>query len=72
MAAPKKTKTLTDMSPSELEAALMTQEADLLGYRRGLKNGELKNPSIIRSTRKEVARLKTALTMNKAMKEGDK
>jgi len=56
----------------DLQATLAAKQADLLGYRKGLIVGELKNPSIIRITRKEIARLKTAQTMEKISKEGEK
>lgn len=56
----------------ELKATLDTKQADLIGYRRGLVAGELTNPSIIRQTRKEIARIKTAITLDKQSKEGEK
>lgn len=58
----------TEQSREQLQASLATKEADLLGYKKGLAGGELKNTAIIRNTRKEIARIKTAL----AGKEGEK
>lgn len=56
----------------DLQTTLVAKQADLLGYKKGLIIGELKNPSIIRITRKEIARLKTAQAMEKISKEGEK
>lgn len=66
--ATKKDVALSDQTPKELEALLATKQADLLGYKKGLAAGELKNTSVIASTRKEIARIKTVLNG----KEGDK
>jgi ribosomal protein L29 len=59
-------------SADKLRTSLAAKEADLLGYRRGHAAGELKNNSIINVTRKDIARLKTALSMEKISKEGEK
>lgn len=56
----------------DVQATLESKQADLIGYKKGLRIGELKNLSIIRATRKEIARLKTAQAMEKISKEGDK
>lgn len=71
-ATAKQTKAPTAQSAEDLRAALATKEADLLGYRRGLAAGELKNNRVIHATRKDIARIKTALTMDKISKEGEK
>lgn len=55
-------------TPRSLNEQLVTKQADLLGYQKGLVAGELKNTSIIKATRKEIARIKTQLKG----KEGDK
>lgn len=68
----KQTKPLAEQTPEELQATLMTKQADLLDYKKGLATGELQNPRIIGKTRKEIARLKTALTMHTLSKEGEK
>lgn len=64
----KQTIAMSEQSPKELQELLATKQADLLGYNKGLASGELKNTGVIKSTRKEIARIKTAL----AGKEGDK
>jgi ribosomal protein L29 len=57
-----------EQTKEQLQAALTTKQADLLGYMKGLAGGELKNTAIIRTTRRDIARIKTAL----AGKEGEK
>lgn len=63
-----KTVAPVEQSREQLQTSLVTKEADLLGYKKGLAGGELKNTAIIKITRKEIARIKTAL----AGKEGEK
>ena len=70
MAKTTKKSTATEQTPKQLEELLATKQADLLGYIKGLQAGELKNPGVIKTTRRDIARIKTALTM--AGKEGDK
>ena len=67
----KKTTAKAPETREELQAALATKQADLLGYKKGLVAGELKNPSIIKQTRKEIARLNTAITQRNIGKEGE-
>lgn len=64
--------TVSKQTPKQLQELLATKQADLLGYKKGLAAGELKNPGVIKATRRDIARIKTALSMNKAGKEGDK
>ena len=64
----KKEVTMTEQTPTQLQELLITKQADLLGYKKGLAAGELKNTGVIKTTRKEIARIKTALTG----KEGEK
>lgn len=64
----KKDVAVTDKSPKATADQLAAKRADLLGYQKGLVAGELKNTSIIKATRKEIARIKTQLNG----KEGDK
>ena len=45
----------------ELQAELMTKQADLLNARRANAAGELANPHILTTTRKQIARLHTAI-----------
>ena len=63
---------VNEQSAEDLQSLLETKQADLLGYKKGLAVGELKNTQIINATRKEIARIKTAQTMNKLGKEGEK
>jgi len=64
----KKDAVVTEQTPESLNQLLATKQADLLGYKKGLAAGELKNTGVIRATRKEIAHIKTALNG----KEGDK
>lgn len=48
-------------SLADLQKELATKQNDLLEARKGHKAGELVNPRVITLTRKEVARLKTAI-----------
>ncbi len=57
-----------EQTAKELQALLLTKQADLLGYKKGLAAGELKNVNVIKATRKEIARINTALSG----KEGEK
>lgn len=45
----------------QLKADLVTKTTELLDARRGLAAGELANPRVIKATRKEIARIKTAI-----------
>lgn len=67
----KKDTAMSEQTPDKLSELLATKQADLLGYKKGLAAGELKNTGIIKATRKEIARIKTALN-SKSSKEGDK
>ncbi len=44
-----------------LKAELATKQSDLLEAKRGHRQGELANTCVLRSTRKEIARLFTAI-----------
>lgn len=69
----KKTTTpLQQQSPDELRAVLVAKQADLLEYKRSLAAGELANPRIITTTRKEIARLKTVLNTAAQTGKGEK
>ena len=67
----KKDVAVKEQTPKQLQDLLATKQADLLGYRKGLAAGELKNPGVIKTTRRDIARIKTAL-VKEAGKEGDK
>ena len=64
----KQVTSVAEQSAKDLQTSLVTKQADLLGYKKGLASGELKNTGVIKVTRKEIARIKTALTG----KEGEK
>jgi ribosomal protein L29 len=57
----KKPATPAQQSLEELRAAIAAKESDMLDYKRSLAAGELANPRILTVTRKDIARLKTAL-----------
>lgn len=62
MADKKTTKKATEVKTIEaLKTELATKQADMLEARRGLAAGELANPRVITVTRKEIARLHTAI-----------
>ncbi len=68
----KKTAVTTEQTPEALQVALVTKQSDLLEYRRSLAAGELANPRIVTVTRKDIARLKTALAMANQTGKGEK
>jgi len=60
--SPKTTKNAVVVkSLNQLEKDLLTKQTDLVELKRGHKLGELTNPRIITVTRKEIARLHTAI-----------
>jgi ribosomal protein L29 len=60
--ADKKIKEATEVKTLEqLQAELATKQSDLLEARRGHAAGELANPRVLTSTKKEIARLHTAI-----------
>ena len=63
MADTKKSAKKADVVKSleELREELTTKQQDLLDSRRSHKAGELVNPRVLRTIRKEIARLKTAI-----------
>lgn len=69
---PKKSAVPVEQTPDDMRTALNTKQSDLLEYRRGLAAGELANPRIITATRKDIARLKTALTAAEQSGKGEK
>ena len=66
--ATKQATPVVEQTSKDLHELLVSKQADLLGYRKGLATGELKNTGVIKVTRKEIARIKTTLNG----KEGDK
>jgi ribosomal protein L29 len=70
--AKKATKTAIEVKTIEdLQAELVTKKADMLAAKRGHKAGELQNPRVITTTRKDIARLHTAIRAAQ-LKEGVK
>ena len=63
MAEAKKTAKKADVVKSidDLRAELASKQNDLLESRRSHRAGELVNPRVLRTIRKEIARLKTAI-----------
>lgn len=59
--ATKTTKATEVKTVDAMQAELATKRADLVNSRRGLAAGELANPRVITVTRKEIARLLTAI-----------
>ena len=58
----KTTKAATEVKTVEqLNVELAAKQADLLEARRGHAAGELANPRVLTSTKKEIARLHTAI-----------
>jgi ribosomal protein L29 len=67
MATTKKTTKATKKAPEiktidQLKLDLATKQTDLIDAKRGHKAGELANPRVITATRKEIARIHTAIT----------
>ena len=61
----KKTKQATEVKTTDkLVAELAEKQADLIASKRSHKAGELVNPKVLNVTRKEIARLKTAIRAN--------
>jgi ribosomal protein L29 len=62
MADKKTTKKATEVQTIEqLQTALAAKQADMIQARRGHAAGELANPRVLTVTRKEIARLHTAI-----------
>ena len=58
----------TVKTPAEIRKELDAKRHDLTESRRSHRSGELVNPRILRSTRKEIARLMTKLNATKEEK----
>ena len=70
--ATKSTKAAVEVkSLEQLTTELATKKTDLLEAKRGHRAGELVNPRVITLTRKEIARLNTAIRAEQ-LKEGEK
>ena len=61
-----KTKEIRDLTPNELSARKRELKMELFHLRLQQQSGQLENPSLIRSLRREVARVETFLTQKTA------
>ncbi len=58
---------------AQLHEELATKRKELVDATRGLRAGELQNPRVLRATRKEIARLLTAINAaQQVSEEGEK
>lgn len=70
--APAKAKQASEVKTvEELQKDLATKQQDIVEARRGLASGELQNPRVITKTRKEIARLHTAIRAAELAEKGD-
>jgi len=60
------------MSIADLNKALVEKHGDLLASKSSLKGGELVNPRVIGATRKEIARIHTAIRVAEAANKESK
>lgn len=60
------------MSTADLNKALAEKHSDLLASKSSLKGGELVNPRVLGSTRKEIARIHTAIRAAEAASKESK
>lgn len=68
----KKTTAPKQQTAEELRSTLAAKQNDLLDYQRSLAAGELKNTRIIGTTRKDIARLMTAINAAQQAGKGEK
>ncbi len=61
----KKYKFLEEKTSEELERTIMENKANLLAFRMQHARGVLKSPSVLRETRKLIARMNTLLTIKR-------
>lgn len=57
-----KARELKELGTDQLKEKLAQLNTDLFNFRLSAKTGSLENPSVIRATRKDIARIKTILT----------
>ncbi len=65
----KTTKAQIVKSVDDLKVELAKKQQDLLEAKKGHRQGELVNTCVLRSTRKEIARLKTLIRTDQLLKE---
>lgn len=56
----------------QMQTEIAAKRQDLIQAKRGLASGELANPMVMRATRKEIARLLTAIRAAEQTAEGEK
>ena len=61
-----KTKEIRDLTPNELSARKRELKMEMFHLRLQQQSGQLENPSLLRSLRREVARVETFLTQKTA------
>ncbi len=59
----------TPKTVKQLQDELVTKRRDLAEAKRGHKLGELANPRVLATTRKEIARIKTAIKADQTGEE---
>lgn len=59
-------------SLEDLQKDLAAKQLEVVEARRGLAAGELQNPRVITKTRKEIARIHTAIRAAESAEKGDK
>ncbi|NLA42753.1 50S ribosomal protein L29 [Candidatus Saccharibacteria bacterium] len=73
MAEKKATKPAEEVKTLEqLREDLALKRQELVDSTRGHRAGELQNPRVLKATRKDIARLLTAINAAEASEEGDK
>lgn len=72
MANKKTTKAPEVKTTEQLKADLATKQQDLIEAKRSHAAGELVNPRVITATRKEIARLHTAIRANELAPKEEK
>lgn len=73
MATQSKAKDAAEVKTVEqLSEDLAVKQQELIDARRGLAAGELQNPRVITKTRKDIARLHTAIRVAESAEKGDK
>ncbi len=56
----------------QLREDLATKRKELVDAKRGHRAGELQNPRVLTATRKDIARIQTAIRAAEMSEEGDK
>lgn len=68
----KKAKDAAEVKTVEtLKTELLAKQVEIVEARRGLRSGELQNPRVITATRKQIARLHTAIRAAEDAEKGN-